>query len=134
MDKDDVKGNEGLEEDIALMDGKRFLGKIDGKVDTTFFPFWFTNPVFMIPKSNGKLRRIDDLSHCGNPYLPPDLAPNSFSNKKLLPVRFASIKTAIAAIHQYPGKIMATWDMTSAYHHLCINHRHWGCTVFKHKG
>ena len=29
---------------------------------------------------------------------------------------------------------MQTWDLTAAYHHLCINHKHWGCTGFSHKG
>ena len=134
MPRHQVKEILGLEEDIRVMDEKRFLGKVKGEIDSDFFPFWFTNPVFMISKSNGKLRRIDDLSHCGNSLLPKDLAPISFSNKKLLPVRFSSIKAAISAIHSYPGRIMATWDMTSAYHHLCINHKHWGCTGFKHKG
>ena len=82
----------------------------------------------------GKWRRIDDLSHCFNKYLPWEFAPNSFSQKWMFPVRFASIRDAIENIHKWPGLIMATWDMTNAYHHLCINHKHWGCTGFQHKG
>ena len=88
----------------------------------------------MIDKPSGGKRRIDDLSHCGNPLMPFDFAPNSFSEKWFFPVRFASIKDAIYGIQKNPDCIMATWDMTSAYHHLCINHLHWGATGFAHKG
>lgn len=70
------------------------------------FEFFFCNSVFMIPKTNGKWRRIDDLTHCWNRACPRFFAPNYFSDKMFLPVRFASIKDAIASLHLFPGRIM----------------------------
>jgi hypothetical protein len=81
------------------MDNKRFLGKLGVTIPTDFVcPFYFENNVYMLDKPGGGERRIDDLTHCGNPALPINFAPNSFSEKWFFPVRFASIKDAIYGI------------------------------------
>ena len=97
----------------------RMIGPYDSLPDD-IFPYYRVSPSFLVPKSDNKWRRIDNLS------APAGLAINDSICKEDTPVDYITVDEMMNLIAECTtGTLMTTRDVVDAYRNILINPSDW---------
>ena len=97
----------------------RMIGPYDFLPDDVF-PYYRVSPSFLVPKSDNKWRRIDNLS------TPAGLSINDSISSKDTPVDYVTVDEMMTLIADCTaGTLMTTRDVVDAYRNILINPSDW---------
>ena len=104
---------------VSEVDQGRMLGPFQSLPQPLFY-FYRANPSFLVPKTNAKWRRIDNMSY------PPGLSVNDAISKEDFPVDYVTTTDMMQHMASVPpGTLMSSRDICDGYRHVLCHPSDW---------